>query len=70
MRLENCTNSSNSKTVDFDVEINLKSKFSSHTCLSQFFVYIPNLGFVSSFENPKLLKWCDSTTVGFEVNFG
>ena len=39
------------------------------TCLAQFFVYIPILGSISSFENLKLLKYCDSTTVGFNVNF-
>ena len=60
---------SNFQKVDFCANVDQTSNFLRWTYLAQFFVYIPNLGSISSFENPKLLKWCDSTTVGFEVNF-
>ena len=62
-RLGNCANCPNSKKLTFGQILTKKSKFSRRTYLAQFFAMIPILGFISSFENPKLLKYYDSTTV-------
>ena len=67
-RLGNCANCPNSKKLTFGQILTKKSKFSRRTYLAQFFAKILIFESISSFENPKLLKKCDSATVGFNVN--
>ena len=67
-RLGNCANCPNSKKLTFVQILTKKSKFSRRTYLAQFFAKILIFESISSFENPKLLKKCDSATVGFNVN--
>ena len=67
-RLENCANYPNSKKLTFGQILTKKSKISRRTYLAQFFAKILIFESISSFENPKLLKKCDSATVGFNVN--
>jgi len=47
---------SNFHKVDFYINLDQKSNFLRRTCLAQFFVYIPILESVSSFETQKLHK--------------
>ena len=48
---------SNFEKVDFCANVDQTSKFLRWTYLAQFFVYIPSLESVPSFETRKLHKW-------------
>ena len=58
---------SNFQKVDFCANVDQMSKFLRWTYLTQFFMYIPILESVLSFETRKLYEWLDSKVVDFCV---